>query len=368
MKSSTIITNPAKPGRPVDQNPLQFQKSILAWFDLHGRKQLPWQQNKTPYRVWLSEIMLQQTQVATVIPYFERFMQHFPDLTALAKAHEDEVLHLWAGLGYYSRARNLHRAAKMVMDQFNGAFPNTLEDLQSLPGIGASTAGAILAIAFNQAAAILDGNVKRVLTRFHGITEPINEKRIENILWEFAKSYTPAQRCADYTQAMMDLGATLCMRRKPQCNICPLLGNCVAAQQGIAELLPKKKTTRQLPTRTATLLILKKGPDILLYKRPPTGIWGSLWSLPEIAGLPELTAIQAHCWLHFKLHVNDFQSLASFRHTFSHYHLDIFPIVIELKKISAKIMEETQQIWYNPSKPNSIGLPKPIQSIMRTLL
>src|SRR5579862_6423950 len=196
----------------------QFQKSILTWFDQHGRKHLPWQKNKTPYRVWVSEIMLQQTQVSTVIPYFERFMLQFPDITQLANAHEDAVLHLWAGLGYYSRARLLHRAANKIVADYHGQFPNTLDELKKLPGIGPSTAGAILAIAFNQTATILDGNVKRVLARFHGITAPINEKKIEDQLWELAISYTPHHRVADYTQAIMDIGATLCTRSKPDCN------------------------------------------------------------------------------------------------------------------------------------------------------
>lgn len=346
----------------------QFQRFILSWFDEHGRKHLPWQYNKTPYRVWISEIMLQQTQVNTVIPYFERFIQRFPDLASLANAKDDEVLHLWAGLGYYSRARNLHRAAKMVMENFAGEFPNTLEDLQALPGIGQSTAGAILAIAFNQPAAILDGNVKRVLARFHGITQAINEKGVEAKLWALAQAYTPTKRVADYTQAMMDLGATLCIRGKPQCERCPLVSHCSAHAQDIASFLPKKKTTRELPVRTATMLVLKKDEQILLCKRPPTGIWGGLWSLPEIPGEPVKTAISRFCRQNFQIKVTDHQCLASFRHTFSHYHLDIFPVLIEIKRLPAIIMEEAQQIWYNPHKPKSVGLPKPIQSIMRTLL
>lgn len=347
----------------------QFQKLILRWFDQHGRKHLPWQHNKTPYRVWVSEIMLQQTQVATAIPYFERFMQHFPTLKQLAKAHEDEVLHLWAGLGYYSRARNLHKAANMVMDKYKGTFPDTVEGLCTLPGIGLSTAGAIIAIAFNQRAPILDGNVKRVLARLHGITEVLTEKSIENQLWELASLYTPTKRVADYTQAMMDLGATLCMRGQPTCLICPLVKHCSAHEQGIAHLLPKKKASRELPIREATLIILKKGKQIFLHKRPSPGIWGGLWSLPEIAGQPMQKNISAFCRQHFQLKAQDFLSLTPFRHTFSHYHLEIFPIMIECKaKLLDKTIEATQQIWYNPSKPDSVGLPKPIQLIMSTLL
>jgi len=265
----------------------QFQNRLLTWFDQHGRKHLPWQQNKTAYRVWISEIMLQQTQVNTVIPYYQRFMQRFPDLSSLAQAEPDEVLHLWAGLGYYSRARNLHRAAQLIMQNHQGEFPASLAILQKLPGIGQSTAGAILALAFNQPAAILDGNVKRVLARFHGITDFINEKSVENRLWELAAHYTPKKCVADYTQAMMDLGATLCIRGKPACERCPLSEDCLARQQNIAALLPRKKAARELAVRTATFVVFKMQASILLHKRPDKGIWGGLWSLPEFAGEPE---------------------------------------------------------------------------------
>lgn len=352
--------------------PVQFQQRILSWFDQHGRKHLPWQFDKTPYRVWISEIMLQQTQVSTVIPYYLRFMHQFPHIEDLANAHEDEVLHLWAGLGYYSRARNLHRAAKMVMEEYQGQFPDTEETLQTLPGIGQSTAGAILAIAFNQAAPILDGNVKRVLARFHGITDPINEKATENILWEFAKSYTPLKRVADYTQAMMDLGATLCTRGKPQCATCPLVSDCMAHQLGIAELLPKKKATKEIPTKEATFLIIKQKDCVLLQKRPPMGIWGGLFSVPEIAGQPKKKKVQDFCRSTYQFDITHYEPMASFRHTFSHYHLDIFPVLIEVKKTSPKtrslkVMEALPQIWYNPKQPEAVGLPKPIQSILKGL-
>lgn len=348
--------------------PPQFQNCILTWFDSHGRKHLPWQQNKTPYKVWISEIMLQQTQVNTVIPYFERFMQQFPDLMALAKAKEDSVLHLWAGLGYYSRARNLHKAAKMVAEKYHGKFPLTVEGLCELPGIGRSTAGAILSLASDLPAPILDGNVKRVLARFHAVTQPVNEKKVENHLWELATQYTPHKRVADYTQAMMDLGATVCTRGKPACLVCPLMKACAARQQGIADGLPVKKTTGELPVRKATFLVIKKSKKILLHKRPASGIWGGLWCLPEIIGQPEQKMIQIYCRQQLKVTIKDYSILPSFRHTFSHYHLDIFPVVIELKKAPAKVMDGAEQIWYNPSEPHSVGLPKPIQSIMRAFL
>lgn len=348
--------------------PQQFHKLILRWFDDHGRTHLPWQQNKTPYRVWISEIMLQQTQVNTVIPYYEQFMQQFPDMISLANAHEDEVLHAWAGLGYYSRARNLHHAAKIVVSEFKNIFPSDLETLQTLPGIGRSTAGAILSIAFNQSAAILDGNVKRVLARFHGITQPVNEKIIEKKLWELAECYLPTKRVADYAQAMMDLGATLCVRGKPQCTLCPLVKHCAAHQHNIAELIPQKKSTRKLPLRSATFLILERNGSVLLGKRPSKGIWGGLWSFPEIESKPEINLIQTYCKQHFKINVDDYKPLKSFIHTFSHYQLYVHPVLITVKrtplKIAEKSMEATPQIWYNLRKPEAIGVPKPTQLII----
>ncbi len=344
--------------------PQQFQKLLLSWFDRHGRKHLPWQKNKTPYRVWISEIMLQQTQVATVIPYYEQFMQHYPDLSSLAMANEDDVLHLWAGLGYYSRARNLLRAARMIIRDFAGKLPNNAEQLRQLPGIGESTAGAILSIAFNQPAAILDGNVKRVLARLHAVTQPVNDKKIETRLWELAKSYTPSRRTADYTQAIMDLGATLCTRSKPQCAACPLASHCAAHQLGIADQLPKKKSARKLPIRTSTFIILEYNGKLLLNKRPSSGIWGGLWSFPEIPGAPDLSLLRAFCRKHYQINVTTCRELESFRHTFSHYHLDIQPVVIPIRRKPAKIMEGAGQIWYNPSQPEAIGLPKPVQTII----
>lgn len=343
-----------------------FPKAILAWFDLHGRKHLPWQQDKTPYRVWISEIMLQQTQVNTVIPYYERFMLQFPDLPTLAKANIDSVLHAWAGLGYYSRARNLHKAALMVMHDLDGQFPDSLEGLQALPGIGRSTAGAILSIAYQQRATIMDGNVKRVLARYLGVTDPVNEKTTENKLWDIATDLTPKKRSADYTQAIMDLGATLCTRSKPDCTRCPLSTTCRAYADGMTTLLPIKKATREIPTRTATFVILQNGSHIFMQKRPPHGIWGGLWSLPEISGTPDKKQIRSLCQSTLHSDAPTFKALTPFRHTFSHYHLEIHPILITVTA-PAKVMECADQIWYNLDEPQAIGLPKPIQLIMRKL-
>jgi len=345
--------------------PARFRTLILNWFDQHGRKLLPWQINKTPYRVWLSEIMLQQTQVNTVIPYFLRFLQQFPDLRSLASAHEDAVLHLWAGLGYYSRARNLHRAAQWLTQHSAGEFPDEIDKLIAIPGIGPSTAGAISALAFNKRATILDGNVKRVLARLHGIRTPINEKKTEKALWDIAENYTPNKRIADYTQAMMDLGATCCTRANPTCTTCPLKQHCVAYDLGIVNKLPAKKATKTLPIKQATFVILKKGEAVLLQKRPSSGIWGGLWSLPEIVGKPNKKKVRAFCLDQFQLSIADFKSLSSFRHTFTHYHLDIFPVLVTLQTKLPKKVDDQLQIWYNPEHPEPIGLPKPIQTIMR---
>jgi A/G-specific adenine glycosylase len=347
-------------------SPKKFQHLVLNWFDEHGRKTLPWQQNKTPYRVWVSEIMLQQTQVSTVIPYYMRFMQRFPDLASLAVAQEDEVLHLWTGLGYYSRARNLHRTAQDVLTLHHGNFPNDLEQLQTLRGIGRSTAGAILAIAFEKRAAILDGNVKRVLTRLHGITEWPGEKNIKAQLWQYAEEYTPKIRIADYTQAMMDIGATLCVRGTPKCSACPFQKTCVAHLQGIAKTLPKKKPSVKIPTRQITLVVfVKNTQQVLLEKRPSSGIWGGLWSLPELAGeITSVDEVRLACLQRFKHKITKVELGKRFRHTFSHFHLDILPAFVSVTATAGKIMEAGQQIWYNLEQPESVGLPAPVKNLL----
>jgi A/G-specific adenine glycosylase len=236
-------------------NPQKFTQYVLAWFQQHGRKNLPWQHKISPYRVWVSEIMLQQTQVQTVIPYFKRFMQRFLRIADLANAAEDEVLHLWTGLGYYARARHLHKTAKIIQQQFKGKFPRDLATLQTLPGIGRSTAGAILAIAMHQPAAILDGNVKRVLSRVHAIAGWPGQPEVAAQLWQYAEQYTPQQLTAEYTQAMMDIGALICTRTKPQCTICPLQKICLAHQANNETAYPSKKPAKKLPIRALQALI-----------------------------------------------------------------------------------------------------------------
>ncbi|HSW93365.1 MAG TPA: A/G-specific adenine glycosylase [Gammaproteobacteria bacterium] len=346
--------------------PEEFQQKIIRWFDKHGRKNLPWQLDKTPYRVWVSEVMLQQTQVSTVIPYFERFMQHFPTVDALSKATEDDVLHLWTGLGYYSRARNLHQTAKKIMRDHAGLFPDTLDTLQQLKGIGRSTAGAILALAFQQKATILDGNVKRVLIRFSGITEWSGEKSTLETLWRIAELFTPTKRIADYTQAMMDLGAMICVRGKPLCDVCPLERFCVAKQSGMEKSLPKPKPKKILPVKSATLLVIRHKETVFLQKRPATGIWGGLWSLPEYAGFIEENSLFERCENEFNLIPQKIVRGVIFRHTFSHYHLDILPIYLKVKATSTRNMTNQDEIWYNPDGQQKIGLPAPVKKIMES--
>jgi A/G-specific adenine glycosylase len=332
---------------------VNFQKTVLTWFKKHGRKDLPWQQNISAYRVWLSEIMLQQTQVKTVIPYFQRFTQRFPTIESLAAAPQDEVLHYWTGLGYYARARNLHAAAKMIMNEFNGIFPDNIIDIISLPGIGRSTAGAISSIAFNKAQPILDGNVKRVLSRYCASNED---------LWPIASDFTPEKNCADYTQAMMDLGATICKRTKPKCDLCPLQKNCQAHQLGQETDFPPRKAKKTIPVKKTIMLLLQNTQgEILLLKQPPSGIWGGLWLLPQCVSTK---GIKVWCQEH-ELDIKQQTKLPAFRHTFSHYHLDIQPIKLTVIQKADWIQESGRYLWYNGTQ--QIGLPAPIKSLLEEL-
>lgn len=338
----------------------QFSKAVLTWFNQHGRKDLPWQKDINPYRVWVSEIMLQQTQVATVIPYFEKFMHRFPTVDKLADAAEDEVLHLWTGLGYYARARNLHKAAKMVCTDFKGTFPDTQEGMESLPGIGRSTAGAVLSIAMQKPTAILDGNVKRVLTRFHAVEGWPGKLQVQKELWEIAEAYTPKKRTNDYTQAMMDLGATLCTRSKPHCGICPLQPRCEAYAQGRQKDFPYSKPKKVIPVRAVQLLMLEdKAGNILLEKRPPQGIWGGLWSLPEFETTEALETSL------YNQGIKNIQPelLTGFRHTFSHYHLDIQPVLVKIKKRPTLAAERALH-WLDPQDPDELGLSAAVKKLL----
>ncbi|MGD8176345.1 A/G-specific adenine glycosylase [Marinimicrobium sp. ARAG 43.8] len=340
-----------------------FARAVLRWFDRHGRKHLPWQQNISAYRVWLSEIMLQQTQVTTVIPYFERFMERFPSVHQLAAAPLDDVLHLWTGLGYYARARNLHRCAQTVVEDYHGEFPDSVEELSALPGIGRSTAGAIASIAYGRHAAILDGNVKRVLARHYAVEGWPGQTAVQKQLWGYAEANTPKRRVADYTQAMMDLGALLCTRSRPSCERCPVGASCVARAQGNPTDYPGKKPKKDKPVKAVQFLMLR-GPsgDILLEQRPPQGIWGGLWGFPELSAEAD-----AHTYAddHYGK-VVDREQWDTYRHTFSHYHLDITPVLLQLAE-EPQTVGERALVWYRLDRPETLGLAAPVKKLLRQL-
>jgi A/G-specific adenine glycosylase len=342
--------------------PTNFQQNLLTWFDQYGRKDLPWQHPATAYRVWVSEIMLQQTQVVTVIPYFNKFIQQYPDIQALANAPLDEVLSLWAGLGYYARARNLHKTAVSINQAEH--FPDSLEELIALPGIGASTAGSILSIAFNKSQAILDGNVRRVLARFQAIQGWTGGTQVNKQLWEISARYTPEIRVADYTQAIMDLGATVCTRSKPSCTVCPLKSDCLALQQQRVDELPTAKPRKKISVKQSVFIIaIDEDQQILLEKRTPTGIWGGLWSVPELVNQTELEA-----WLVMKsIKVTNKQSLPIRRHTFSHYHLDYQPIVLTVQNPTNNVLEAETALWYKHRHSKNIALPAPVKQLFDEL-
>jgi len=341
--------------------PEQFSSAVLAWHDQHGRHDLPWQQQKTAYHTWISEIMLQQTQVATVIPYYQRFIERFPDVFSLAKADIDAVLHLWTGLGYYARARNLHKAARQVVEQYQGVFPLSVTELEQLSGIGRSTAGAVLSISSGRRAAILDGNVKRVLARFYAVEGWSGKSAIAQQLWEHAEHNTPYVKSGQYTQAMMDMGATLCTRSKPKCEACPILSGCSAKALDKVKDFPYSKPKKTLPVRqTLMLLIENADAEKLLYQRPPSGLWGGLWSLPQIADLRDsATELNLHIDLDSAVY------LEPMRHTFSHFHLDITPVKVQLQKHSEQIMEALPTLWYNLAQPANIGLAAPVKKLLQ---
>lgn len=340
-----------------------FSNRILDWFDKHGRKDLPWQINKTPYSVWVSEIMLQQTQVTTVIPYYQKFMQRFPTVTSLAKAPVDDVLHHWTGLGYYARARNLHKAAQLIHSEYSSEFPKDIEQVIALPGIGRSTAGAILSLALGQSHAILDGNVKRVLSRYYAIDGWPGNAKVEQRLWEKAIVSTPANRVADYNQAMMDMGATLCTRSKPDCDLCPVTENCQARILGRQSDLPGKKPKKAIPVKTTIMLLPVWESEVLMYQRPPAGIWGGLWSFIE---LDELNT-QEQAFETLGIQDCELKDLDKFRHTFSHFHLDIQPRLLQLKNKPNGHVRENDQRWINFVSVPNIGLSTPATKLLNLL-
>ncbi|MEE6032711.1 A/G-specific adenine glycosylase [Avibacterium paragallinarum] len=356
-----------------------FARAVLTWYDQFGRKHLPWQQNKSLYGVWLSEVMLQQTQVATVIPYFERFMQRFPTIIDLADAPLDEVLHLWTGLGYYARARNLHQSAQIIRDQYQGNFPTEFEQVQALKGIGRSTAGAILSSCLNAPYPILDGNVKRVLSRYFTVKGWAGEKKVENQLWQLSAEVTPTQRVADFNQAMMDIGAMVCTRTKPKCALCPLSAKCGANLQQNWQDYPAKKPKKTLPERQSYFLIWQRQGKVALEQRENAGLWGGLYCFPQFDSKQDLLAYLA------RQNVDFYQEWPAFRHTFSHFHLMIHPIYVkqeyhgedanrsDWKKVGENhgkyesSIQSAVKYWYDPQNPDQIGLATPVKNLLLQL-
>jgi len=339
-----------------------FAARLLAWFDRCGRKDLPWQVDD-PYRVWVSEIMLQQTQVQTVIPYYRRFMQRFPDVGALADAGLDAVLEHWSGLGYYARARNLHRAAGIIRNEYGGRLPNDFDTIRALPGVGRSTAGAILALAFGERQPILDGNAKRVLARHRAIGGWPGVTAVANALWAAAEAATPGQRVADYTQAIMDLGATVCTRSRPRCDDCPLREDCAARNAGTIADYPGRKPKKTRPLRQTTMVLAVSGDAVYLERRPPAGIWGGLWSLPEVGDRRVLE------WCRSTLDEpgGEVVNWTPLRHSFSHYDLDILPVVVHIDAASRKVADDGDATWHRLGAPPPGGLAAPVQKLIDTL-
>ena len=338
-----------------------FARALVRWQVRHGRHDLPWQRTRDPYRVWLSEVMLQQTQVAAVIPYYGRFLARFPDLKSLARAPLDDVLALWSGLGYYSRARNLHAAARVVVESYRGRLPRTREDLASLPGVGRSTAAAIAVFAFGAREAILDGNVKRVLARHFAVRGYPGEKRIEDRLWKIAEAQLPAKNIERYTQALMDLGAGVCTRKQPACASCPLKMSCEAHARGKVLAYPTPRPRRVLPHReTSMLLILREG-EVLLEKRPPAGIWGGLWCLPE---MPVGADPREYCERRFGAKRTHATRLPLLRHGFTHFTLDVSPVVCRLEVAA---LAEPGQVWLDLEEAAQAAIPAPVRKLLLAL-
>jgi A/G-specific adenine glycosylase len=347
----------------VPPTPAAIAPALLTWHAREGRHDLPWQHDRTPYRVWVSEVMLQQTQVATVIPYYERFIKHFPDANALARSPVDEVLHLWSGLGYYARARNLHRAALRILSEHGGEFPASFAAIAALPGIGRSTAGAILALSQGARFPILDGNARRVLARCFGVAGARTDRAADQRLWELAERCTPQERVADYSQAIMDLGATVCVRRRPLCARCPLASRCFARRTGRQHELPvARRRTARPARRVFMVLALAESGGVLLERRPEGGVWGGLWCPPEFT-----TATAAAAFARNSLGAAVApQPLAALKHAFTHFDLTITPLLVRCASASA-VMEEGAGLWYKIREPVRIGLPAPVSALLSRL-
>ena len=356
-------TSPRRGRRPPAPDAATFAPRLLAWFTRHGRHDLPWQTDRSPYRVWVSEIMLQQTQVATVIPYYARFVARFPDVASLAAAPLDEVLHHWSGLGYYARARNLHRAARLIRDEHGGAVPCDPAALVALPGIGRSTAAAIVALARDERQPILDGNVKRVLARWFGVDGFPGAPRVAARLWALSDAVTPALRAADFTQAVMDLGATLCTLKNPRCADCPVAAACVARSTGRTAELPTPRPARARPRRRVVWLVVRRGDAVLLERRPSSGIWGGLWGFPEFASRAAAQAAAATRVGSARARI---ATLASIRHVFTHFELEIEPLLVDLDR-RARHVKGDAETWYKSRAPSKLGLAAPVATLLAGL-
>jgi A/G-specific adenine glycosylase len=345
-------------------NPRGFAAALIEWHARHGRHDLPWQRRRTAYRVWVSEIMLQQTQVATVIPYFERFMERFPDAGTLAAAPLDEVLHLWSGLGYYARARNLHRAAVSITEEHGGRFPKSFEAVAALPGIGRSTAGAILALSRGERFPILDGNVRRVLSRHFAVAGSASDRAVLQKLWELSDECTPTEQVATYTQAVMDLGATVCVRRNPSCTTCPVATTCLAYNTGRQHELPSPKPARARRMREVFMLAaVRAGGDVLLERRPERGVWGGLWCLPEFESASDAADYARRV---LRGAAERPVPLAPVEHAFTHFDLVITPLLAHCAD-SAYTPDPAQSLWYRAREPARLGLPAPIRLLLARL-
>jgi A/G-specific adenine glycosylase len=347
------------------QDSNRFSQSVLVWYAQHGRKNLPWQLDKTAYRVWLSEVMLQQTQVTTVIPYYQAFLKSFPSIRALADASIDQVLQHWQGLGYYARARNLHRAAQIMRDQHESRFPQDIEQVMALPGIGRSTAGAILTFACGHSWPILDGNVKRVLARCFEVEGWYGQSKTMKWLWQITEQLTPSRRADDYNQAMMDLGAVVCVKSSPKCEACPLTHYCASYKHNSQDIYPQKKPAKTKPHKQTMMLLHRYQDQVLLHRRPPTGIWGGLWSLPEVVGDEDIADWQSYNLAatqspgHIKTNI--------LKHQFTHYSLDISLAVIEMQNFPNRVMDEDNMAFVPMEQLPNYGLPTPVKRILDAL-
>ena len=341
---------------------LTFSGCLLTWWDQHGRKDLPWQRRNDPYRIWVSEVMLQQTQVKTVIPYFNRFVDQFPDLSSLAAAPEDDVMAAWSGLGYYARARNLLKAARICLTDHAGELPQTPEALAALPGIGESTANAIYSQAYDKPAVILDGNVKRVLARYFAIEGWPGKSSIHKQLWETAGQLLPAKRGADYSQAIMDLGATLCTRSKPDCDECPVNNDCKAFKTDTVSQYPNPRPPLKITRKSFQMLILTDDTgNVLLERRPPAGIWGGLWSLPaDDNGIPVQQRLGVNS--------NNLQPLPILQHQLTHIHMTMHPLIGHTEPATTGVECTADQRWFGQQEWSALGLPKPVRHLLETHL